>query len=527
MAGAIKAAGCEYRYLTVEQWRKRPSIDGDVLVVIAGAVVPGRYLRGMPLSLRECERICSSFTGTTILTGACARYGFGRGGGRPPKPGNDLFDYAAQKDGDAFVFDLINGKEHHRYRTVREWQKWCVFGSEVVTAHPDHPQTLIAEIETYRGCVRWRSGGCLFCTEPSFGRPLMRDEEDVIKEVRALADKGVRNFRLGGQSCFFSYKAQGIGTYDAPKPQPAAIEHLLRGVVKAASPMVLHIDNVNPAVVAAWPEESLRIAELIVRYCTAGNTAALGMETADESVVAYNNLNAMPEDVVRTVELLNRAGGARGDNGMPAFLPGINFLFGLQGETKETFQKNYAFLEGIVKKNLLLRRINIRQVVWFDGIRNEKHVHELKKFKAAVNDNIRRVLLERLVPPGLVLSRVCLELQHGNNTFGRQIGSYPLLVHIPYRCAIGRFVNVRVLATSFKSVQALEYPLDINSAPLTALSALPSVGRKRAARIVKSRPITSVQQLMQSMDNSCDIAVLVPWIRPLSGGNGRTHDAVP
>jgi hypothetical protein len=42
-----------------------------------------------------------------------------------------------------------------------------------VTKHPDFPHPLIAEIETYTGCVRYVNGGCLFCLEPREGKPLV------------------------------------------------------------------------------------------------------------------------------------------------------------------------------------------------------------------------------------------------------------------------------------------------------------------------------------------------------------------
>src|SRR5688500_19174529 len=43
-------------------------------------------------------------------------------------------------------------------------------------------------------------------------------------------DAGVRHFRLGGQSCFWTYKAIGVGLTDEPKPNVPATERLLVGV---------------------------------------------------------------------------------------------------------------------------------------------------------------------------------------------------------------------------------------------------------------------------------------------------------
>ena len=47
---------------------------------------------------------------------------------------------------------------------------------------------------------------------------------------------------------------------------------------------------------------------------------------------------------------------------MPKLLPGLNFIAGLNGETKETYRLNMQLLNQIKNLGLMLRRINIRQV---------------------------------------------------------------------------------------------------------------------------------------------------------------------
>ena len=65
--------------------------------------------------------------------------------------------------------------------------------------------------------------------------------------------------------------------------------------------------------------------------------------------------------VLKAIEIINEHGSQRGANGIPVFLPGLNFLGGLKDETPATYELNYQFLESVVAKGLLLRRINIRQ----------------------------------------------------------------------------------------------------------------------------------------------------------------------
>ncbi len=511
IAGAIRDAEEEYEYITIEDWRKGKQIKGDVLVISTGAIVPGRYLRGMPISFKEFVQICKNFRGIKILTGSAAKYGIGRGGGREPIEATKYVDYAPKKDGDAFVYEFLHGEKNDRRRTIQEWRKWSLLGAEVVKHHPDFPQPLIAEIESYRGCIRWFTGGCSFCIESSFGKPIFRQERDIVEEVKELKRQGATNFRLGGQSCFFSYKAVGIGKKERPMPNESAIHYLLKEI-SDLQPSVFHIDNANPAVVAEWPEKSRRVAEMIAEYCTSGNVAAFGMESADEKVIKMNNLNALPEEVMEAIKIINEVGKERGENGMPKFLPGLNILYGLRGESKKTYQKNLKFLKEVMERGFLLRRINIRQVVNIRGEKTKVVKSLFIKFKREVNEKINLPILKKMVPRGSILKNVYLEINIGNHTFGRQVGSYPLLVGLPYKHQVGKFINVKILSHSYKSVIGIEYPLNINKASMAALESIPKIGEKRAARIIRNRPYKNLEEIEKYISDKEIMEELKKWI---------------
>ena len=511
IAGAIKDAGEEYEYITVEEWRNGRNFRGDILIILAGAIVPGKYLRGMPLSFKEFLEICKSFKGTKILAGSSARFGFGQGGGKEFLDGSGFVDFVARGDGDAFIYDFLNGEIRNRIRKVNEWNRWSILGAEVVKNHPDFPQPLICEIETYRGCVRWFNGGCSFCIEPFFGKPVMRDERDIIREVKELMNIGVTNFRIGCQSCFFSYKAVGIGKTETPKPNVDAIKRLLEGIGKL-KPSVLHIDNANPAVISNWENESVKICELIKNHCTPGNVAALGMESADENVIRRNNINATPEEVMKAIEIINSIGSERGENGMPAFLPGLNFVYGLDGESKKTYKINFNFLKKVVEKGYLLRRINIRQVASFrkKSARIDKNLFKI--FKRKVNEEINRVMLKKIIPKKTIMKDVFLEINIGKKTFGRQIGSYPILVCLPYKTDVNRFINVKVANHLYRSVTGIEYPLNINNAGLDAIKNIPYIGERRAAKIIRNRPYKNKEEILRFFENENLRKELNEWI---------------
>jgi radical SAM superfamily enzyme with C-terminal helix-hairpin-helix motif len=517
-AGAITDTGNEYTYLTIDEYRNnspktKAMKNANLLVIIGGAIVPGKYLRGTPASIPEIKKIAESFKGTKILGGPIARYGFSQD--RKTGKLSESFDYFSKMDLDAFVYDfLLESFAEDRLRDVKEWRRWSIKGSTVIKQHPDFPTPLIIELETYRGCVRYFSGGCSFCIEPLFGEPEFREAKNIIDEVRALNDMGAVNFRLGAQSCIFSYKAEKVGETETPKPKPKKIENLLIGIRNAAQNLeVLHTDNANPSIIAEHPDESRRILKTLVKYTTSGNVLALGMESADPKVIKENNLNATPKQVMKAVKMINEYGAARGLTGMPKLLPGINLLSGLNGETKRTFDYNFQFLKEILDKGLLLRRINIRQVTQARAHFNVKSRHDqFQRFKRKVREQIDNVMLKRLVPTNTVLRKILIEKLEGNHSFGRQVGTYPLLIGIPYKIEIDTTLDVIITGHGFRSITGIEYPMDVNRAPLSALTSLPNIGKKRAARLARMRPFHSELDIINALDDENTAKNLLGYI---------------
>lgn len=482
---AIDAGADEVRYLTVDMLRKGAKVpDADVSIVMSGNTVPGKYLRSMPMSVKELEAVFPKLSGWRLIGGSAAE-----------TPVAERFDFVIRRDLAASLYDGMSGLEvGERYRTLDEWNRWMLLGADIVTQHQDFPEPLIAEIESYRGCHRWSTGGCSYCIEPMKGRPLMRSPSDIIAEASRLRELGVRNLRVGGQTCIVSYGSEDDSPL--PRPNPEAVADLFEGL-KSLGFDVLHVDNANAAVIATYPDESEAVLDTIVRNCTDGNVLALGMETADPRVVIDNNLNSTPEQTLEAVRMINRIGNARGPNGLPRLLPGINIICGLDGETAQTYRMDMDLLAKIRDEGLMVRRINIRQVL---PIRREFDVkvdqRRFKRFKEEVRNEIDRTMLERVAPYGTVLKNVYMELHDGNTTFGRQIGSYPILVGVPYRVDLEGFHDVFVTGWGFRSITGVTYPFDINSMPMSALAALPGIGKKRASKIVMARPLSGFDDLL-------------------------------
>ncbi len=491
IAGAALDAGADrLEYVTVDMIRRGARIpSADVSVVMSGNTVPGKYLRSMPMSVRELEALFPRLSGWRLIGGSAADTEVA-----------ERFDFVIRKDLAASLYDGMSGKEvGERYRTLDEWNRWMMLGADIVEQHQDFPEPLIAEVESYRGCHRWSTGGCSYCIEPLKGRPLMRSPSDIIAEAQRLRDLGVINLRVGGQTCIVSYGSEDDSP--VPRPNPEAVAELFEGL-KALEFDVLHVDNANAAVISSYHDESEQVLETLARCCTDGNVLALGMETADPRVVIENNLNSTSEQVLDAIRTINRIGRERGPNGLPRLLPGINIVCGLDGETADTYRMDMDLLRTVRDEGLMVRRINIRQVL---PIRREFDVRvdqrRFKRFKEEVRSDIDRVMLERVAPYGTVLRGVYMEIHDGNTTFGRQIGSYPLLVGIPYKVDLDTFQDVFVTDWGFRSITGVTYPFDINSQPMTALAALPGIGKKRASKIVMERPLSGFEDLLRVVED--------------------------
>ncbi len=406
--------------------RTNNDVDGilkktDIMIIILGVHVPGKYLSALPGTLKELHMLLKNFNFKKILTGP-AVFGTQLEGGKF----SEKINYETKQ----FGFEFGN---------FAKLQKYAINGCEIIKQIPDYR---IIEIETGRGC---NVGKCSFCTEPLKNKFVNRKTDDIIEEVKSYYKLGCRYFRLGKQSDFYSIE------------DPVRLLKTIRE--KCPDIKVLHIDNVNPVFVVA--DKNHEITKAIVKYCTEGNVAAFGIESFDPAVVKENTLNCKPNIALKAIEILNKYGSERGNNGMPKFLPGINIIFGLGYETKKTHEHNINALKKIYDKGWLIRRINIRQVAILPNTmlekkygskylrKNKKHYW---KWRNQIRKEIDLPMLRRLVPTGTILRNVYTEIYDGKTTFSRQIGTYPLIVGIKHRLPLKKFVNLKITSHMLRSV---------------------------------------------------------------------------
>ncbi len=447
----------------------------DLVVFIAGSEVPGKYIGGKPITIDEIEYLSYLLKDCVkILVGPAARFGLGSGGGFTAVATSDLakfFDIIVTGDPELFFYDLIKyGFEKADPSVFREnydlANKAFIYGSKIVKQHPNYGWNLIVEIETYRGCPRWITGGCSFCIEPRYGRPIMRNPEDIVSEVESLYKHGVRHIRLGKQPDILTYMSGEIGLKEFPKPNVNALEKLFHGIrLTAPGLRTIHIDNVNPGTIVHNIKESIEAIKIIIKYHTPGDVAALGIESFDEKVVRLNNLKVYPDEALEAIRLINKYGSVRGWNGLPHLLPGINLLHGLPGESRETYRLNILYLNKIIDEKLLVRRVNIRKISILEKtplwIKRDIVMKNIRKYSRLFN-NYRKYVMEffdkkmlsRITPSGCVLRYLFVERRIGEYVIARQPASYPIVVKIRDHLNIGECIDARVKKSASKSVLA-------------------------------------------------------------------------
>ncbi len=555
VAGALVDAGIPVErisYLTVDQWRQQKKElfeEPELLFIIAGHTVPGKYLGGKIGTAKEILEVLDyrqkyHKNGITLLGGPIRH--------APPKIKEEIIarkGLLVRGDIELYAYRIAKKKsllerkkiwEELREKTGRLGSRrnyeqialWASMGAFLTVLHPNFPN-LIIELETYRGCTR--NVFCSFCTEAFYGKPDFRSLDSILKEVKELYSMGNRFFRMGRQADLPTYLANMQDFQNTfPRPVPQHILNLYQGIHHVAPRIkVLHLDNINPGLLVTFPKEARKIMQIISQFNTPGDTAAMGIESVDPNVVQANDLKCSEEQAERAIEIVNEFGAKR-QNGIPKILPGINLLHGLPGESERSFEKNYLFLQRIMERGLLLRRINIRKTVVYSqtkleelkknkvpikGIpRNQQRTHHIQQkflyWSKRIRNDIDRPMLLKNFPLGTCIPQVILEFQNEGYYFGRPLGSYPVTIKVPIgdssakhiwekqkKTGMIKTVTTVITGSWERSLTALIYPITIPLLDRKALESIPGIGKKRSAQIFLKRP-DSFQSLQKLTEGS-------------------------
>ena len=522
ICGVLEERNIEYEYCTIDSFRINPrTLENRLgIVILAGAIVPGKYLRGTPISLNETRDIIGQTPrDIPILCGGWAIRGWRHQGWSPLQA--NLF--LALQDTDATLnFYLENNTWKHQRRNAEQWTVWAQHGakSKAVSNNPDLGGPLTYEVEVYQGCVRYKRG-CKFCIEPKKGVPIWRSPEDVIEEVKIAHDMGVEHVRLGGMTDTYTYMADGVLELEYPVPNPEPIAKLLHGLRDDERLKILHTDNGNPSIIAENLEPAEEITKTLVETLSDGAVLSFGLESADPNVHKENWLNCDSKQLKSAIGLINKYGKEKGERGLPKLLPGLNFIAGLNGETNKTYDINLELLRELKSGGHMIRRVNIRQVEGegFQEINNSA----FQSFKKTVREEFDGPLLKEMLPVGTILNDVWWEshegrvrlprhLQpeardgsiHGKSgiTFGRQIGAYPILVGMNYLAPLESYSQIMVTNHGARSITGVETNINWESVTEKQLAAIPGISTKGAWNLVSSRAKAKAKgKLIDSIDD--------------------------
>ena len=389
--------------------------DAEIIVVIAGDAVPSVHLHARNGTPDEIADILSVYQARRVLLGPLAAHVMA-----DPSRLGGLFDAV-------HTHTITSGNVLAGSRSAAAYQRLAADRRPYAGLVDQLDWRPIAEIELYRGCTRRRF--CSFCNEPIKNAHVsFRDPADILSEIANLYTSGIRAFRLGQQTCFFSYLNRDVN----------AIEALL-GQIRTLCPdlKVLHIDNADPLAVAS--KVGARIAQVVARYCTEGNCAPMGIESFDSSVVDANSLTCTPQILMRAIANVNEAGASYGPCGLPVLLPGLNLVYGLPGETGHTHEENLKWLTRILDSGHLCHRTNVRQALAHPGtpLAHVRGASELpseelfETWKDDVSQTFDRPMKQRVYPTGQKISALHSFFVTSRGTWHRRLGSYSIQVVEP------------------------------------------------------------------------------------------------
>lgn len=522
-AGALVCGGLresQIDYLTVDQLRAQGfqlKENYELIVLVAGTTVPGKYLGGVIGTVSEVLKFLDVAITTkqepVVLIGGPIKYASREIQNQISEKGGLLVKGDIEKYCEVVITSGIsnfaskarNGSLTQK-RTYEDVDRYAVAGAFLTNLHPNFPH-LILEMETYRGCTR--DTFCSFCTEAFYGKPVFRSLQGILEEFKVLHEMGNYYYRIGRQADIMTYLPHMDDFQNTfPRPNPSSLFDLYSGIRNVAPNLkLLHLDNMNPGLIATFPKESEEILKIITEYNTEGDTAAMGIESADETVIAKNDLKCTKEEALFAIELVNKYGSRR-VNGIPKLLPGLNLLGGLEGETIHTFEKNFQFLKSILDQDLLLRRINIRRAVRYENTKLDRSTLDKKTFQARENrfyyyrDRIRKEIdepmLKKTFPIGSLLNGVLLEQEKSGYAYGRPLGSYPITVKIPNlskeKFAFQKEMSVVITGFQGRSIFGLPHPIPLNQLSDIGLREIPGISKNQASLVKANGPYLSREE---------------------------------
>ena len=155
----------------------KEAVEG--VVILAGAIVPGKYVRGTPISQRETNQIIREMPNDCpLLIGMGSKI---MASIRMDATQEKFVQWQSKTPTPHWTISLEPALGNISEEPPINGRSWASIGasSKAVSDHPDllteagQPGPLVYEVELYQGCVRYKRG-CKFCIEPKKGVPVWR-----------------------------------------------------------------------------------------------------------------------------------------------------------------------------------------------------------------------------------------------------------------------------------------------------------------------------------------------------------------
>mgnify|MGYP004510327069 CR=1 FL=1 len=457
IAGALTEKNIKYYYLTIDDLRyahgekhyknsfnkriinttinKDNVMDilnnSDNIYIVMGCFVKYEYVSAEPPTFVEVEKLLNKIESRKVLFYSLGGNELTRENIRQTVP-SGLFDEIVFGNTYNYFINETKNKFKPNYDKLRN----ISIESSSILKQLTRP--LVIEIETATGCNR--KPGCTFCIEGMRGLPLQfRPIDDIVSEIKSLYDQGALYFRLGRQPNFYAYM-----DCNADK-----IEELFIKIWdKCPNIKTLHIDNVSPHNVNT--EEGKKITKIVAKYTTPGNITPFGIESFDPLIRNKCNLNGSIDDIHESIKIINKYGKKRGKNGLPKLLPGINIIFGLDGQSKETLSYNLDNFKKILKSGNWVRRVFVRKLTspygeQFDHY-TESELVEFQNWSKEIEKQFIIPMLKEVFPIGLEISDLRMEMFKDGNSILRQMATCPIRVVIENKkLELDKFYKIKVI----------------------------------------------------------------------------------
>lgn len=135
---------------------------------------------------------------------------------------------------------------------------------------------------------------------------------------------------------------------------------------------------------------------------------------------------------------------------MPKLLPGINIIYGLDGQNENTLKHNLNNFKKILNSGNWVRRVFVRKLTspygeQFDNYSKED-LEEFNFWSKTIENEFIVPMLKKVFPIGLEISELRMEMYKDGNSILRQMGTCPVrVVILNKKLKLDEFYKIKVV----------------------------------------------------------------------------------